>query len=220
MNDLSLSRTHYPVRNLGFGCRAGIWFQGCSIRCAGCVSHDTWAFRPPRDCRVDDVLAWLHDLPDDEVDGVTITGGEPTDQPEALRELLDGISRWRAERAIAADVLLFSGRESNELTSRYGWLAETVDLLISGPYVARQAGSHALRGSGNQKLHHFTPLARHRYPPETFELDYARQRHHIGVHVDAEAIWMVGIPLPHDMSRLREVLSTRGIEVTRTSWLS
>jgi anaerobic ribonucleoside-triphosphate reductase activating protein len=40
---LALSPIHYPVRSLGPGAQAGIWFQGCSIRCRGCISSDTWA---------------------------------------------------------------------------------------------------------------------------------------------------------------------------------
>ncbi|MCT5046402.1 radical SAM protein, partial [Pseudomonas aeruginosa] len=27
---------------MGTGRRLGIWFQGCSIRCPGCISADTW----------------------------------------------------------------------------------------------------------------------------------------------------------------------------------
>lgn len=37
-----LSRLHFPVTTLGPGRRIGVWFQGCSIRCAGCISRDTW----------------------------------------------------------------------------------------------------------------------------------------------------------------------------------
>ncbi len=40
--ELSLSRVHFPVTTLGPGRRLGIWFQGCSIRCPGCISADTW----------------------------------------------------------------------------------------------------------------------------------------------------------------------------------
>ncbi|MBW6186918.1 4Fe-4S cluster-binding domain-containing protein, partial [Pseudomonas aeruginosa] len=33
-----------PERTLAVGniLRLGIWFQGCSIRCPGCISADTW----------------------------------------------------------------------------------------------------------------------------------------------------------------------------------
>ena len=53
---ISLSRLHFPVTTLGPGRRIGIWFQGCSIRCPGCISADTWAFRTAA-AMVTDVLA-------------------------------------------------------------------------------------------------------------------------------------------------------------------
>ena len=43
MTTIAISRIHYPVTTLGPGKRIGIWMQGCSIRCPGCISADTWA---------------------------------------------------------------------------------------------------------------------------------------------------------------------------------
>ena len=39
---IALNRLHWPVTVLGPGRRVGIWMQGCSIGCRGCVSRDTW----------------------------------------------------------------------------------------------------------------------------------------------------------------------------------
>ena len=68
-----------------------MWFQGCSIRCRGCVSRDTWEFRGDAWVEVDRLVAWIHSLDRDRLDGVTVSGGEPFDQPDALAALLDGI---------------------------------------------------------------------------------------------------------------------------------
>ena len=56
---MRLSRLHHPVTTLGPGRRAGIWFQGCTIRCPGCMSVDTWPRRPERNVTVTSVLDWL-----------------------------------------------------------------------------------------------------------------------------------------------------------------
>jgi len=83
---LFLSRMHFPVTTLGFGRRVGIWFQGCSIQCPGCVSRDTWAFgrgETSVESACETIDPWLK-----EADGVTISGGEPFDQPMALAALL------------------------------------------------------------------------------------------------------------------------------------
>ena len=42
---LVVNRVHFPVTALGPGRRLGVWVQGCSIGCAGCLAHDTWARR-------------------------------------------------------------------------------------------------------------------------------------------------------------------------------
>ena len=102
MTTLNLSRLHYPVTTLGPGRRVGIWFQGCSIRCPGCVSVDTWA-AGQGGTTVSAVLAavspWLVTA-----DGVTISGGEPFDQVDALLALLRGLRSAGAE-----DILVYSG---------------------------------------------------------------------------------------------------------------
>ena len=212
MTSMLLSRLHHPVTNLGYGTRAGIWFQGCTVHCRGCVSRDTWAFDEAMRCDVDAVVEWLDGLA---VDGVTISGGEPTDQPEALRALLDRL----AERD-DTDVLLYSGRSVDYLAARLPWLWDRVDMLISEPFERGSAANCALRGSANQRVHRLTPLAERRYPPESFEEGYAAQRQRISIHADGRSIWMVGIPKVGDLDRMRAALEARGVTTGRTSWLS
>lgn len=45
--NIRLSRLHFPVTALGPGERLGIWFQGCSLGCQGCISPDTWPSTGP-----------------------------------------------------------------------------------------------------------------------------------------------------------------------------
>ncbi|MGG7582215.1 4Fe-4S cluster-binding domain-containing protein [Rhizobium sp. Nf11,1] len=79
---------HFPVTALGPGRRIGIWFQGCSIRCPGCISADTWTTGKGT-TTLEEVVNTLQPwLP--EAEGVTVSGGEPFDQQEALQSLL-----WR-----------------------------------------------------------------------------------------------------------------------------
>src|SRR5262245_52975450 len=107
--NVRLSRVHFPVTVLGYGARIGVWFQGCRIHCEGCVSRDTWDPDGGMEADVDALLAWCRDHVGDRADGVTITGGEPFDQPEALGVLLDGLARWRASTGRSLDVLCYSG---------------------------------------------------------------------------------------------------------------
>ncbi|MFI7000834.1 4Fe-4S cluster-binding domain-containing protein [Nocardia sp. NPDC050175] len=215
-----LSRLHFPVDNIGYGIRAGIWFQGCRVFCRGCLARDTWVFDESTRCGIDVVLDWLAALPVDQVDGITISGGEPTDQPIALRALLDGINAWRVRRKRPVDILLYSGRPTVLLDDRFPWLPASVDVLVTEPFVAAAAGADALRGSANQRVLVGTELGRKRYAAAELEATYADQRHRMGVHVDGDSIRLVGIPLPGDMTRLGAGLSDRGVRPQRTSWLT
>jgi len=170
------------------------------------------------ECDVDQVLDWLGAL-DDDVDGVTISGGEPTDQPDALAYLLDGIDVWRRDRPRLLDVLVYTGRDADDADARVPRLLGA-DVLVSGPYERDSAAGTALRGSSNQVVDARTDLGRRRYAMTTLEETYGVQRKQIGVHVDDNTIWMVGIPLDGDMSLLRKNLAERGIVLDRTSWLS
>ena len=214
-----LSRLHHPVTNLGYGVRAGIWFQGCTVYCRGCVSRDTWAFDDAYRCDVGAVTSWLDDLDDGaaRLDGVTISGGEPTDQPEALLALLDHLE---ARRTGDFDVLVYSGRTTEYLSAELPWLWERADVVVSEPFDVDSAGDCALRGSANQRVHLLTPIAAQRYPEDRYEELYRLQRQRISINVDGSSIWMVGIPKVGDLARLRQSLEEKGITAGRTSWLS
>ena len=93
---LSLSKLHFPITALGPGRRIGLWLQGCSIRCSGCMSRDTWEFSDEShrvEVLLERVTPWLA-----EADGITISGGEPFDQPEGLLSFLVGLrERFRGD---------------------------------------------------------------------------------------------------------------------------
>lgn len=116
---IRLNKAHFPVTTLGFGRRIGFWFQGCNIRCAGCVSRDTWDADSEREIDLSDVLDWCRSVPT-LPDGVTISGGEPFEQPEGLLALLDALAAWRDEMAAGFDILCYSGMPLPRLTRRFG----------------------------------------------------------------------------------------------------
>jgi anaerobic ribonucleoside-triphosphate reductase activating protein len=201
---MNLSRLHFPVTTLGFGRRVGMWFQGCSIQCPGCVSRDTWAFTGG-ETTVAAVCAtigsWL-----EEADGVTISGGEPFDQPDALEALL----RWLRPR-FAGDVLVFSGYAREKLAARLDKMEGLVDVLISDPFEPAAGQMLALRGSDNQSVHLLTPLAHERYPGlPTARRDAGACA--LDVVFDGDTVWMAGIPASGDLSRLRELLARAGFD--------
>ncbi len=201
---LFLSRLHFPVTTLGPGRRVGVWLQGCSLHCPGCVSVDTWAAG-----RGETTVAAVLDLAApwlEEAQGVTISGGEPFEQPPALEALLHGLR----ERAPAGcDLLVYSGYPWEELAPRVHAWPGLLDALISDPYRAAAGQTLLWRGSDNQRLHLLTPLGRARYARWERAPRTARPQALDVVFMDGE-IWMAGIPAPGTLEALRTRLAAAG----------
>lgn len=214
MTALRLNRTHYPVTVLGPGVRAGIWVQGCTIGCSGCVARDTWDTEGGAEVDVAAVLDWLEAI-EGPVDGVTVSGGEPFQQPSALAELLTGIGTWRQGRSEEVDVLVYSGYPWSRLsrTPRLAALLDRCDAVITGPYLARRNSGAALRGSDNQRVVPLTALG---------ELRYSRPAPQAGrrmqVAVEEGRIYCIGIPGAGDLDRITERLADAGVLLGEVTW--
>ena len=194
---IHISRVHFPITSLGFGARLGIWLQGCSIRCPGCVSRDTWAPEPGRvdfNELVQVIEPWAN-----LADGLTISGGEPFDQPAALEALLRW---WRC--SFHGDAMVFSGYSSELLSERFPETLVDIDVLISDPFDFKQTQQKPLRGSDNQRMHLLTPLARNRYSALTTS-------NALDVCFDGQTVWIAGIPKPNDLDAIRTRLLELGI---------
>lgn len=205
MTPVALSRLHFPVTTLGPGRRVGIWLQGCSIRCPGCISADTWPAAQGRttvEAVVEALLPWLP-----EAEGITISGGEPFDQPEGLKFLLREL-----RHLTAVDILVYSGYPFEALK---GWLRDNpglIDVLISEPYDEHDAQTLALRGSDNQRIHFLTELGSARFG--SFERPALPDDRRFDVMFDADGtVWLAGIPARDDIRRLREAMRALGHDV-------
>lgn len=200
---LALSRIHYPVTTLGPGRRIGIWFQGCSIRCDGCISGDTWRFHDgtiTSDQIMQRLTPWL-----DECAGVTISGGEPFDQKAALFKLLKDIKARRS----TTNVLVYSGYGLDRLDEHEELRAGLIDALITDPYIKDAKQSKSLRGSDNQRLHCLTELGRAVFAP--CERPLSGTDKSLDVMFDDDGtVWLAGIPRKGDMDRLKTLMRENG----------
>jgi len=126
-----------------------VWFQGCTLGCAGCFNPTTHA---PGGVLTDtdDVLAALAAS---KVEGLTLSGGEPMQQAPAALELIVGARR------LGRSTLMFSGYALDELRAQAlgpAVLAH-LDVLIDGRYLASERMSDELRGSANQQIRILSP---------------------------------------------------------------
>jgi anaerobic ribonucleoside-triphosphate reductase activating protein len=216
---ISINKAHYPVSVLGPGKRLGIWLQGCSIGCKGCVSQDTWARDPGRDMTVAQLLEWCRNTAAEGCDGVTLSGGEPFDQPQALSALLDGLIAWRTARKLDFDILCYSGYPLATLQKQHAALLVRLDALIPEPYVDAKPLTQLWRGSSNQPLLPLSERGQRKYAAYLHApADPAAKR--IQTMLDGGRIWYVGIPGRGDMAALETSCKTRGVELTDVSWRS
>jgi anaerobic ribonucleoside-triphosphate reductase activating protein len=205
---IGISRLHFPVTTLGPGRRAGIWLQGCSIHCPGCLSRDTWAPATLM-TEIATVADWAEEQADDGLTGITVSGGEPLDQAEELAVLLADLRR--RPRLAGTDVLLYTGYAYGTVPRRHKAVLALVDAVISGPYVESRPSRHRWMGSGNQVLTLRTERARERFA----EPAGPRQ---LQISADGGKIWMTGIPDQGDLERLRALLQERGVLLGDVSW--
>lgn len=89
----------------------------------------------------------------DSIEGITLSGGEPLDQIDAVTALL---GRIRGETDLS--VLLFTGYEWDEITLMPGSdeLLACADVVIAGRYDKTRCLASGLRGSSNQTFHFLT----------------------------------------------------------------
>jgi anaerobic ribonucleoside-triphosphate reductase activating protein len=149
MTTARIHATEARSRANGPGARFVIWLQGCSLGCPGCFNPTTHTTEGGTVVDVDELAARVAAA---RVDGLTLSGGEPLEQPEATLAIL------RAARALGLSTLIFSGFSIEEIRTRPlgpEILAE-LDVLVDGRYVARERLGAGLRGSANQRIHALT----------------------------------------------------------------
>lgn len=195
---------HFPVTTLGPGRRAGIWFQGCSLHCPGCISADTWD-HGQGEITVNEVvktmLPWLA-----EADGVTISGGEPFEQAEALEALLSAL---RAEIGVDKDVLIYSGQSWEKISLRVAAWSGLADAVISDPFLRSAPQTLVWRGSDNQRLHWLTALGRERYTAWSHALRETQPKA-LDVCFEGDTVWMAGIPEAGSLEQITQALAEAG----------
>lgn len=174
------------TKTLGPGTRAAIWLQGCKRSCKGCMSLSTRPMNGGFLASISKLCESILTLKD--IEGVTVSGGEPFLQPEALFVLL----RTLRENSDLG-VIVYTGYTLEQLRGLHDPLIdqildEMVDLLIDGEYVDELNDGMGLKGSSNQRLLFLTD----RYLP--YREIYERKVRNIEVMMSEEEIFVIGIP--------------------------
>ena len=133
----------------GPGARFVVWFQGCTLGCPGCFNPATHDAGGGRAVALAELVGELTRAAHaGHIEGLSLSGGEPLQQPDAARALLD------AARALGLSTLAFSGYTIDEIRALPVGpdVLARLDVLIDGRYVARERLAIGLRGSANQRI--------------------------------------------------------------------
>ncbi len=136
----------------GPGQRAVIWTQGCTLACPGCFNPETHPNQTGQEVDVSELAEWVL-AQSGALEGLTISGGEPFQQPAALAALLTAVRRQSN-----LSIIVFTGYTQKELLTipSADQALANMDLLISGRYIASQRVASSLIGSANKTAHFLT----------------------------------------------------------------
>jgi anaerobic ribonucleoside-triphosphate reductase activating protein len=157
--DLRVAHVVPSTQAEGPGTRLAVWVQGCSLRCPGCCNPELFTSNggtPYSVARLMNEFAMAGD-----VEGVSILGGEPFEQPEALASFVQAVQQ------AGKSVMIYTGYTLAELKAQNLEAVEHIlratDLLVDGRFEeAKKSTARRWIGSSNQQLHFLSS----RYSPE------------------------------------------------------
>ncbi len=193
-------------RVAGPGLRCVIWVAGCHRRCPGCIKPDLFDFNAGEEIPVATVIDRIRSIRD--VTGVTVSGGEPFEQPSALARLAQAVHEMNR------DVLVYSGYRVEALAAagngvRHRLLRE-VDILVDGEYREELGSASSWRGSPNQRILAITERGREvlsgsqKSRPEDASVQIAMEN---------DGLRITGCPDRGFLDRLVPELGLRGVTV-------
>jgi len=182
---------HYPTLSLGPGKRVGVWTQGCSIRCKGCMSKHTWEKDKKYLNSVGNIYKKVLSY---QSSNITISGGEPFDQSEALFEFLKLI------RDNFDDILIYSGYKYEYLKNKFPYIFKYIDVLIDGPFEQSQPTNKIYKGSENQRILLFNKKLIDKYI-----LFMTQTKRNLQFIQSDKEIYILGIPHINDYQKIKSI---------------
>ncbi len=176
--------------------RFALWVAGCPFRCNHCMTPDA----QPLDSgyEIDELeLSRTINVTQD-IEGITISGGEPFLQPKAISKMLENITN-------DLGVIVYTGFTMDKLLAKNckdtTELLNKIDILIDGLYIDElNDGTQSLRGSSNQNIYQLT----NRYD-NVFDDYYHSNKRKIEIHLKKENIMVVGVPTKDTLGKIQDL---------------
>ena len=133
----------------GEGLRTSIYFQGCPIKCPGCHNEEYQDISKGVSVSVSSVIEEISQ--DKFIDGITILGGEPFYQIQALHFLVKRYRKAFPQKSI----WVYTGYTLNQVLKGPKVVHEilnNIDYLVVGPYIKTKPTDKPFIGSSNQEI--------------------------------------------------------------------
>ena len=180
------------TRTLGPFNRFAIWTQGCPRRCDGCMTPDAQPMDGGKAMCINSLSKRITCVYD--IEGITISGGEPFMQAKALAQLIKSVKTGRD-----LGIIVYTGYTLKELyqlievenDTAIKQFFDQIDILIDGPYLKHLDDGLSLRGSSNQTVNLLTD----RYA-KIVDQYYKKKRREVEIHLLKDQIFLAGVPGP------------------------
>jgi len=184
----------FPLEVLGPGKRVGIWLQGCTIHCNGCISPDTWPFDEDAFISFTELRTQLNAFAKLNPDGVTISGGEPFDQAESFLRLLQILRELDFK-----SIMVYSGYGFEYLKDTFPDYLLLIDILISEPFILEEKNTKLWRGSDNQKIHLTSERAKKELNENQLNDSLYSDQRPLQIIQNQNSLFIAGIPKREDL---------------------
>lgn len=135
----------------GPGIRLVVFTQGCVHNCPGCHNPNTHDLAGGYNIEIEDIVSMLKDNPI--YDGVTLSGGDPFEQPIECTKLI-----WRIKDLNPKyTIWTYTGYTYEQIKSaeNYLWdlLFQNSDVVVDGPFIeSLKSYDLKFKGSSNQRI--------------------------------------------------------------------
>ena len=185
IDELQIYSMLEETESLGPGKRFAIWLQGCDKHCDGCLSPRSQPINGGKKYKISELVKKISEITN--IEGLTISGGEPFLQAEGVSELI-----FKLKKIKNYGFIIYSGYDYEYLKSNNDFFIKklllNVDLLIDGMYIKNLDDGKSLRGSSNQRIISLTS----RY--ENHLNMYGVKGRKVEMFFDNDKIYFSGVP--------------------------
>ncbi|OEF98187.1 anaerobic ribonucleoside-triphosphate reductase activating protein [Desulfuribacillus alkaliarsenatis] len=131
----------------GKGIRLVVFLQGCKLACEGCHNPGLQPLDGGKEVTEEELVRLILENLNPLHKGLTISGGEPTLQAEAVHKVIQAVKKVKPN----LDVWVFSGFTFDRVKDLP--MMEYVDVLVDGPFrIEEKSLQLQFRGSKNQRV--------------------------------------------------------------------